>query len=116
MKYFTPETSKKLEEMGLERLAVPVTDDPREEPPVMENVEGSIYPKLCYSTLDICEIENAKKLFGEEEITIDEDKLHYVLGLHMNEDRNFLVKLARYSILSDEERIKYIEDFLETNK
>jgi hypothetical protein len=110
MKYFTPETSKKLEEMGLETKESPYT--------IKENGDVDMTtPSLIFSTLDICELENAKKLWGDEdrkyrkhEEDAEEDPsmpLASGLGLVHLQDR-----LAHYVNMSDEERVQYVEVYL----
>lgn len=60
----------------------------------------------CFSTLDICEIENAKKLWGEDVVSWAEGGLA-AMPKWANE-------LVAYITLSDEGRVKYIEDYLKT--
>jgi hypothetical protein len=107
MKYFTPETSKKLEEMGLEH-----TEGYSFFRQGISNAEA-----FRYQTLDICELENAKKLWGDEdrkyrkhEEDAEEDPsmpLASGLGLVHLQDR-----LAHYVNMSDEERVQYVEVYL----
>ena len=113
MKYFTLETSKKLEELGLKRpfefLGIETKQD--------------TFGYFQFSTLDICELENARKLWGEES---SEHSLEGRVNLYSSclccdgvfcrYKKNYLEKLKTYITLSDEERIKYIEDYLENNK
>lgn len=98
MKYFSPETSKKLEEMGLKTATWNMND------------EGKWSGE--YNTLDICEIENAKKLWGETLISTDvklgEQKTWHLYARAFE----YQTKLEEYITLSDEERVQYIEDYL----
>ena len=107
MRYFSPETSKKLEELGLQSFiayAFYVSDDYWEmmqledDGEVRTVLDEEIRGQKAYSTLDICELENAKRLWGCEDIEMGWDWER--------------TKLERYITLSDEERIKYVEDFL----
>ena len=149
MKYFSPETSKKLEEIGLK--ASPIG--------WIASAEGAMdaiaISQKTLHTLDICEIENAKKLWGEEDKELEEINSKEFLGMEwtkahnqeMNmwmamtfgEKRNAAakrwsektnpynlttdewriraesgsnVRLHHYITLSDEERVKYVEDYL----
>ena len=111
MKYFTLETSKKLEELGLKRpfefLGIETKQD--------------TFGYFQFSTLDICELENARKLFGEEEAgyRVLREKARNDIYFHFkNLDGLKLINehLLEYITLSDEGRIKYIEDYLENNK
>ena len=102
MKYFTPETSKKLEEMGLK----PSQTHMRPYQAAREN------PPSEYCTLDICEIENAKKLFGE--VGIYSKMAHYPDSVYETNPipKMYEVGLEDYITLTDEERVKYVEDYL----
>lgn len=97
MKYFTPETSKKLEEMGLKGLVWHNYHDVA--------TDEHLQDVMIFSTLDICELENAKKLWGIKKIM-----LALVGGGKLPVE--YEVKLREYITLSDEERVMYIEDYL----
>ena len=83
MIYFSPKTSKKLEEMGLES--------------VFGTYETDYYSRM--TTLDICEIENAKKLWGFSDEGGDIEN-------------PWRWNLVDYITLSDEDRVKYVEGYL----
>jgi hypothetical protein len=118
MKYFTPETSKKLEEMGLEAQRIEFVPDYK-MPTDLQN--GSIIHKVegenaywAFSTLDICELENARKLFGEAGIY---SKIaHYPDSVYEANPipKMYEVGLRDYITLTDEERVEYVEDYLAT--
>ncbi len=121
MKYFTPETSKTLEERGLEFNELQHYAD--EHP-------------FSFSTLDICEIENMKKLCLEEDKKVAEyEHRKFVLAVDWRDSHSVLEeyknpyelssdetvewvsighsnRLKEYITLSDEDRVKYIEDYL----
>ena len=133
MKYFSPETSKKLEELELEPSSITGecencafyeqeweyykdgTDIDNTDPEwacqhcgtsVNVRPEGVKYN---YSTLDICELENARKLWGEEDKIIYSNEGDYNIPM-------FEYKLEHYITLSDDERIKYVEEYLKSMK
>ena len=98
MKYFSPETSKKLKEMGLKRhqdVIQAVVDDS------VETKEDILVKR--YNSLDICELENAKKLWGNKSnpdwFDVGEADFHSV-------------QMQIYITLTDEDRVKYVEDYL----
>jgi hypothetical protein len=100
VKYFTPETSKKLEEMGLKRhqdVIQAVVDDS------VETKEDILMKR--YNSLDICELENAKKLWGDAP---SQD------WFEINEQPPYYPQIQVYITLSDEERVQYVEDTLKT--
>ena len=87
MLYFTPEDSKKLEELGLDTTRVGAT---------------WTYRYMKFSTLDICELENARKLWDSAP------------PIDMTVIVSYQFYLQRYITLTDKERIKYVSDYLAT--
>ena len=121
MRYFSPEISKKLEKLGLQSFIaytfyfsddywemMQLEDDGEVRTVLDEEIRG----QKAYSTLDICELENAKKLWGEWNPSgcdgIEcKGKCNLHLGIPPYDE-----SLQEYITLSDEERIKYVEDYV----
>ena len=110
MKYFSPETSKKLEELGLEHFHIGETH----EGSVLLRQDGTTGDFVrCFSTLDICEPGNAKKLWGGVQRIakfVDEDGNEH--GGEALTGNLAHINLKEYITLTDEERIKYVTDSL----
>ena len=109
MLYFSPEDSKKLEELGLDSMTGfrHIKDEDGDvyewSAAQVSEYQGTndVILGIAISTLDICELENAKKLWGEEESCSDYGGIP-----------KFEQQLENYITLSDEERIKYVADYL----
>ena len=108
MLYFSPEDSKKLEELGLDSMTGfrHIKDEDGDvyewSAAQVSEYQGTndVILGIAISTLDICELENARELWDSAP------------PIDMTVIVSYQFYLQRYITLSDEERIKYVADYL----